>query len=153
LEGLKDPAGALEWMADWRTRPGVRPWMLSALVLSLRACRRDDEALEVGKAALAMAPDHSYALHRLWAACEDAAAGRREAARTAVAEIAPESLNGYYRCLRGMAAALVEGSWEALRSARTGMEGVDQEAPLLYAYRKALRKIARDRRSSGTCPN
>jgi tetratricopeptide (TPR) repeat protein len=153
LESARDAAGTVAWMADWRTRPGVRPWMLSALVVSLRACRKDAEALEAGKAALAMAPDHSYALHRLWVAFEEAVQGRPEAARAAAGEIAPESLNGYYRCLRGMAAALAEGAWEALKAAKTGMEGIEGEAPLLLAYRKALRKIARDRRGTGTCPN
>src|SRR5689334_7205170 len=127
--------------------------MLSALVVSLRACRKDDEALEAGKAALSMAPDHSYALHRLWVAFEEAVQGRPEAARTAAGEIAPESLNGYYRCLRGMAAALAEGSWEDLRTTRIGMEVIEGEAPLLLAYRKALRKLARERRGHGTCPN
>jgi tetratricopeptide (TPR) repeat protein len=153
LESAKDAAGVVAWMADWRTRPGVRPWMLSALVVGLRACRKDVEALEAGKAALAMAPDHSYALHRLWVAFEEAVQGRPEAARAAAGEIAPESLNGYYRCLRGMAAALAEGSWAALKSAKTGMEGIDGEAPLLLAYRSALRKLARDRRGRGTCHN
>jgi hypothetical protein len=153
LEGAKDAAGAVAWMADWRTRPGVRPWMLSALVVSLRACRKDDEALEAGKAALAMAPDHSYALHRLWVAFEEAVQGRPEAARAAAGEIAPESLNGYYRCLRGMAAALAEGSWEALRTAKAGMEGIEGEGPLFLAYRKALRALARKGRSHRTFRN
>jgi hypothetical protein len=52
-----------------------------------------------------------------------------------------------------MAAALVAGSWEALRSARAAMVGIEQEAPLRYAYRKALRKLARDRRRPGTSSN
>jgi cellulose synthase operon protein C len=153
LESAKDPAGAVDWMSDWRTRAGVRPWMLAALAGSLRECRKHEEAFEVGKAALAMAPDHSYSLHRLWVAFEDAVQGRVEAARAALAEIAPESLNGAFRFLRGMAAALVEGSWETLRAARESMEGVDREGPLFQAYRRSLRKLARDRRKRGTCGN
>jgi cellulose synthase operon protein C len=145
LESSGDPEGCIEWMSDWRTRPEVRPWMLSALVVCLRDRQRDEEALEAGKRALAMEPDHSYALHRLWTAFEEAAQGRLEAARAATAEIAPESLNGYYRCLRGLVQALVEGSPEPLGPAVTAVEGFSQEAPLLYAYRKALRKLARDR--------
>src|SRR5690606_34520227 len=38
---------AVDWMADWREREGVQPWMLSNHALALRATGRDAEALEV----------------------------------------------------------------------------------------------------------
>ena len=43
--GLNRPA--VKWLADWRTRPGIQPWMLSNLAASLYRLNRDAEAVEV----------------------------------------------------------------------------------------------------------
>jgi tetratricopeptide (TPR) repeat protein len=143
LESVGRPLKCIEWMADWKTREGVQPWMLSALVVSLRARGRDAEALEAGRGALAMAPDHSYTLHRLWVAFEEALRGDAAAARTAAAEIDPSALNPYYKCVRLLALAAVDASLDHLKSAAAGMPGIRKHAALRRAYRQALGRIAR----------
>jgi tetratricopeptide (TPR) repeat protein len=143
LENAGDAAGCIAWMTDWRTREGVRPWMLSAMVVSLRARRACDEALEAGRGALAMVPDHSYSIHRLWVAFEEAVRGDLDAAKAALREIDGESLNPYYKCVRILVAAVVETSVARLKNAGVLMGTFGPETVILHAYRVALRRIAR----------
>jgi hypothetical protein len=143
LESHGRPAACAEWMADWKTRDGVRPWMLSALVVSLRFRKAFDEALETGRGALRMAPDHSYPLHRLWVAFEEAVRGDLASGRAALEEVSPDSLNSYYQCLRWLLMAVVETSPDRLKSAASSLPSLHQEKALLHAYREALRRIRR----------
>jgi len=135
------------WMSDWESREGVRPWMLSALVVSLRARGYRAEAARVGRGALAMAPDHSYPLHRLWVAFEETLRGDREAARAAAADISADGLNPYYKCLRGLLLAAADAASptapEALQAAVNEMPTFGTEAALLNAYRLTLKRIAK----------
>src|SRR5439155_1008749 len=84
---------------------------------------------------LARLPDRS----RIWG----------EAARSAVSEIAPDSLNSYYKCLRGLLLAVLEAREESsvdrLKAAAKEMPTFWTDAALLNAYRKALGRIARAR--------
>jgi tetratricopeptide (TPR) repeat protein len=141
LESIGRPAACIEWMSDWRTRSGVRPWMLSALVVSFRTRKASDEALEAGRGALGLAPDHSYPLHRLWVAFEQAVRGDAASGRAALEEVSPESLNSYYQCLRWLLLAVVERSAGRLRSASAALPSMGQETALLLAYRQALHHI------------
>jgi tetratricopeptide (TPR) repeat protein len=143
LESVGSPLRCVEWMSDWKTRKGVEPWMLSALVVSLRALERNAEALEVGRGALAMPPDHSYPLHRLWVAFEDAVGGDAGAARAAAAEIDPEALSPYYRSLRHLLLAALDASVDHLKSAAAAMPEYGKHAALRLAHRQALGRIAR----------
>ena len=128
-------------MSDWRKRDDVRPWMLSALVVSYRTRKAADEALEAGRRALQLAPDHSYPLHRLWAAFEEAARGDAAAGRAALDEIAEDSLNSYYQSLRSLLRAVVDALPAALGAALKSTPTLNQEAALLEAYRRALRRV------------
>src|SRR6185503_4888626 len=143
FESLGRPSECIDWMSDWRTRDGVRPWMLSALVVSFRFRKAIDEALEAGRGALRMAPDHSYPLHRLWVAFEEAVRGDAASGRAALEEVSPDSLNSYYRALRWMLAAVVESSGDRLKAAVAAMPSLGREPALLHAYREALRRIRR----------
>jgi tetratricopeptide (TPR) repeat protein len=147
LENLARPEACIEWMSDWRTREGVRPWMLSALVVSFRTLKSADPALEAGRGALRLPPDHSYPLHRLWVAFEEAARGDLASGRAALEEIAADPLNSYYQSLRELLRAMVESSGAGLKSALQAMPTLGQEPALLAAYRQALRRI---RASQGT---
>ncbi|HVE40685.1 MAG TPA: tetratricopeptide repeat protein [Planctomycetota bacterium] len=147
LESLGRYASCVEWMSDWETREGVKPWMLSALVVSHRARGSRAEAARVGRGALAMAPDHSYALHRLWVAFEETLRGDGEAARTAAADLSADGLNSYYKCLRELLTAAADAGTPAaqdhLRAAVKEMPTFHSDAALLNAYRLALKHIAR----------
>lgn len=85
-------ARAAEWLADWNSRKGVKPWMLFNLALAKRRLGDDAGSTEVSRAALAMPPDHTSADHALWVAFEDAAAGRTKAAGARLYAIDREGL-------------------------------------------------------------
>jgi hypothetical protein len=147
LESLRRFAACVEWMSDWEAREGVKPWMLSALVVSHRARGSRAEAARVGRGALAMAPDHSYPLHRLWAAFEETLRGDREAARAAELDLSADGLNSYYKCLRGLLLAAADAGTPAaqdhLWAAVKEMPTYSTDAALLNAYRLALKRVAR----------
>lgn len=133
----------VEWMSDWRTRDGVLPWMLSATVIALRARGTVVEALEVGRRALAMPPDHSYSLHRLWVALDETLGGDAESGRAAVREIDPEALNSYYKCVRNLLRAALDLSVEPLRAAAAALPGYRLEAALVRSWSRVVGRIAR----------
>jgi hypothetical protein len=142
FESMGRAAECVEWMSDWRKRDGVRPWMLSALVVSYRTRKSLDEALEAGRGALGMAPDHSYPLHRLWVSFEDTVRGDAASGRAALEEVSADSLNSYYKCLRRLLQAVVELKPDGLRMASALMPSLDQEPALIHAYRAALQRIS-----------
>jgi tetratricopeptide (TPR) repeat protein len=93
---------AAAWLAGWRARSGLKPWMLLNLVLSLRELGRDGEAAEAGRAAVALAPDHTTPMHEVMLALDAALAGEPGAAGRLGRE--HRTLGAHYRCL----VALVE---------------------------------------------
>jgi hypothetical protein len=142
LESIARAAECIEWMSDWRKREAVRPWMLSALVVSHRTLHSLDEALEAGRGALGMPPDHSYPLHRLWLSFEETVRGDAASGRAALEEVSADSLNSYYKCLRRLLQAVVEVKPDGLRTAAALMPSLDQEPALIHAYRQALQRIS-----------
>lgn len=64
------------WMADWRERKNVEPWMLSNLAHALMALDRSEELAEVVAGALRLPVDHTRASFVAWAARAAAAGGR-----------------------------------------------------------------------------
>ena len=53
------------WLADWNTNPGVAPWMLNNLSLSLIALKRFHDMEAVNRHALAMPHDHTRNNHEI----------------------------------------------------------------------------------------
>ena len=54
---LEDYAAVCEWLGDWQTREGLQPWMLTNLVLALRAGGRCAEANAVSRHAVSLPRD------------------------------------------------------------------------------------------------
>ena len=71
---------AVAWLADWKDRKELEPWMLHPLTRGLFAMGRFDEAYSVSQSAAKMHPDATSADHEVWLALEDALAGRTEQA-------------------------------------------------------------------------
>jgi tetratricopeptide (TPR) repeat protein len=65
LLSIGDVAPAVAWLDGWEGREGVEPWMVLNRIVALTILGRVDEAVEVGSRASALAPDHSYAMHRV----------------------------------------------------------------------------------------
>ncbi len=71
---------ARRWLADWRGREGVKPWMLLNAACALRDQGEDGDAAAISRAALELPADHAHACHELWLAADAALAGRRDEA-------------------------------------------------------------------------
>jgi tetratricopeptide (TPR) repeat protein len=98
---------ARRWLADWRGRDGVKPWMLLNAACALRNQGEDADAAVVSRQALALPPDHAHACHELWLATDAALAGWLEEANQRLARAQPEESDSYYQCLAQLAQALV----------------------------------------------
>ncbi|HJS09501.1 MAG TPA: tetratricopeptide repeat protein, partial [Pirellulales bacterium] len=61
---------AANWMADWRNRDGLEPWMLSNLASGLRELGRDRQAADVSRRAIELPADIATLTHRLWLAAD-----------------------------------------------------------------------------------
>jgi tetratricopeptide (TPR) repeat protein len=143
-----------EWLADWRSRGNLEPWMLANLVLAHWACDDVAAAETTARAALDLPPDHSADLHALLlAACEmatgdPAAAARRlepiEAARLG-------HFQGVLHRLLGHAAPLLTepdggGGWARSSRLRQRLASdwnvVSGNAVCNAIYRRIVRRLA-----------
>ena len=147
----------LRWLADWRDRPGVEPWMLQNAVTALRDAGRDDEAREASQAALALPWDGAVMFHRRWLALEAALAEPFEEASRVVA-IAPAPEQSADAVIVAMArAALAIRSEEVPAELRTGLvrgyleqaAGDDASAAARPFARRLRRRIAELARRRG----
>jgi hypothetical protein len=99
-----NPRTAL-WLADWRNRSDVEPWMLVPLVAALRVMRRDAEAANVSRHALTLEEDGRSGCHAVWLAVDHAAAGDWDEVERLLTRVDPDALDPYYRFLATLAAA------------------------------------------------
>ncbi|MBI5067364.1 MAG: C39 family peptidase [Deltaproteobacteria bacterium] len=152
LSSTRQHRQVVAWMAGWRGREGLRPWMLINLVASLRDLGREEEAREVGRAALGLPEDHCTASHRIYLASDAALASAPD---PLAGVVLPES--GYARQLAELALAVAAGlagddprpAWLAamdhLRRGRFGARTSRRE-PFLRRYRRrAVWAVARRR--------
>jgi cellulose synthase operon protein C len=79
------PVAALSWLSDWKTRTGLRPWMLLNVVTALRTLGRDYDAHQLSTQALSLPSDHTMDEHRMWLAWDAVMAGRTDEAARFVA--------------------------------------------------------------------
>jgi Tfp pilus assembly protein PilF len=106
---LGKPKEAAAWLADWRQRPDVQPYMLVALVGALWEAGRENEAAEVGKYAIELPHDDpAKAVHALWLALYSAMSGDAEAAATWLGPMMPEMFTSpFYAALCTLVRGLV----------------------------------------------
>ena len=86
-----------KWHADWRERQDAEPWMLVNLIESLRAVRRDAEAIEASHHALSLPPAYGQHLHYLWLASDAVCDGDIATAQAHLAEVPPDALDEDYQ--------------------------------------------------------
>jgi len=88
------------WLADWRQRSRVEPWMLDNLLIAYQQTGRDTEAQSLIRDARAL-PRHEGGFTRfdLFSALEDAFDLNPEPGRHVLSIINEESLDWYERCL------------------------------------------------------
>ena len=93
------PIDAIEWMADWRARTKVEPWMADNLVHALRVVGRSAEAAEVSEWVLTRASGPDLALHAAWLAVDAVVAGDDARASELRARV---PIGGYAGLLAGL---------------------------------------------------
>lgn len=146
-----------QWMADWRERAGVEPWMLSNLAHALIALDRRAELAEVVAAALKLPADQTRAKFTAWAAWAAAKEGRHEAAEALLATFDGSVRNEFAllavaqaRAMVDVATAPAEERRARFREARAALlqaanthAGIASIGYVARDHRRTLHEIAR----------
>jgi hypothetical protein len=104
----KSFALAASWLSDWRDRDGVEAWMLRALADALRALDRDEEAIEVCRAAVRLGGlPEVLAEFRGWLALDAAIDGRTAEAAGLLRVVDQVGLPDGVKLVLGLAEAVV----------------------------------------------
>jgi tetratricopeptide (TPR) repeat protein len=96
------------WMADWRQREHLEPWMLLNLVEGLRAVKRDAEAAEASRYALTLPRDHTHDMHCVWLAATAVTEGDIDTARRLISETSQNTLTNAFAFIANVATAVIE---------------------------------------------
>jgi tetratricopeptide (TPR) repeat protein len=97
------------WLAGWKERKGVEPWMLYNLVLALQATGREAEALEAMRHALQLGQtDSTLSFFKLWLAFEELLAGDRSKAEHLLENCRRNDLDEMFRSLLDLAQNMIE---------------------------------------------
>jgi tetratricopeptide (TPR) repeat protein len=151
---------AVEWLAGWRTRQGVEPWMLLNLASALRDLGRDRDAAEASAAALELPTDHTTPLHEVMLALDAAMSGDHGAARAHLSR-AHGDLGSYWGVVLELANAALASATGAerraafaaatahLRAAAALRRDLSNDPYLRRARRAATWRAARHRAGSG----
>lgn len=150
-----------DWLADWKTRKGVQPWMLTNLAISLVLLGRYDEAADVHRNAIKLGTDQTTVQHKIYLAALEAAAGRFDEAKRLIDQTTPEKTNEFPRAVRALVAetlalrddASLGRVWFPSRAAKQRLERALRSfrtvrASNAYFRRTAsrvVRRVARDR--------
>jgi tetratricopeptide (TPR) repeat protein len=118
---LEDYQAVCDWLQDWASRQGARPWMLMNLVFALRSAGRHAEANAVSRHALTLPADHDSDAHRVWLAFDEALAGRAAEGLRGLEGVATDSLDTSHRFIYGLVEVLakVQGGADGRRAVFT----------------------------------
>lgn len=130
---------AVRWLSDWTERQGVTPRMVFSLVLSLWKLRRRSQAVEAGRRALQLAPDHAVPYHRLWLAADAVLSGRADAAREYTEGTVPDRLSPFYQTLYRLIEAAADPATFAEAAGR--MRQIMRDAPREIRRDRLLRRV------------
>ncbi len=105
---LRDWPKAFAWMQHWRDYPEAKPWMLVNVAEAFRAMRKDQEAAEISRHALALPEGPGQEVHRLWLASDGVIAGQYSEASALLEPVDPEELDEDYAFLYTLVRANLE---------------------------------------------
>ncbi|OGV69523.1 MAG: hypothetical protein A3K19_27875 [Lentisphaerae bacterium RIFOXYB12_FULL_65_16] len=134
-----------DWLADWETRPGVKPWMLHNLFCSLVRLGRDAEALRVCRHHVERlgGRDHTTPIAQLWlafgAACGDLPLADVEKCRDGLQE---QQVDPFWRPVLSLYDAVL-----AVRRAGDRLAADHDPSAFEVAWREAFDKLVKDFRS------
>jgi tetratricopeptide (TPR) repeat protein len=134
------------WMADWRQRNDLAPWMLLNLAEGLRAIRRDAEAAEVSRHALTLTSDRDSDSHRVWLAADAICKGNTEEARQLLGQVHVASLTDHFKFLQELTTAVVEMTSASETDQSKVFRAVQTRLhQIAFRYRSIRRGLARRR--------
>ncbi|QDU18171.1 hypothetical protein [Urbifossiella limnaea] len=148
---------AAAWLADYRERDALEPWMLRPLAAAYRALDQDDKALDVCRAAVRLGgPEELLAEFRVWLAVDLALSGQAEDAEGQIARVDLPTLGDGPRLVLtlaeavlmllragpgGKAAAFAEAK-DHLKTAAAACAAKDVPAGAGRAYRRTVARLA-----------
>jgi len=106
LLNLRHSARAARWLADWRARDDVQPWMLVNVAVARRHVGDFAEAAAASEHALTLPRDHTFAYHGAMAAFEAALRGEGARARKILADSSGDAATGHVAFWRSLAEAV-----------------------------------------------
>jgi tetratricopeptide (TPR) repeat protein len=106
LFNMGDVRAAIDWLADWRERPGVESWMLWNLTIALNTEGRDIESHEVGLHALTLPLDDLTQSHLLLCAFHELLGENIAQAISRITKINEPTLRDWDRLLWQIVCAL-----------------------------------------------
>jgi tetratricopeptide (TPR) repeat protein len=133
----------VKWLAAWKTRPGVQPWMLTNLGVALAMLGRYEEAAQVHRSAIALPADQTTPAQKIYLAALEAGAGRFEVAKPLVDQTAEIQLKDFPRAIRTLVAEILSLRDDE-KLARSWFPSLDARIRL----NRALRPFAKLRASS-----
>lgn len=152
LRILGDMKRTVTWLSGWQEREHVEPWMLLNLTIALRTLRRDEEAAEITRQALALPVDGASSGHAVWSALDCALAGDVERAQTLMEGIDPDSLDAVHQVVMWIVETVLLGVTASLGAADEYLErirGLQAGGALQRVFRRyarqAVRTVARRR--------
>jgi hypothetical protein len=162
LTAMHEYKPAARWHADWSERPDATPWMLLNAVEAFRALKRDSEAANASRTALAKSEKDFQPHHHTWLAFDEICEGNIEAAKQHLERAALESFNEHYRFLTTIFKCVVEIAETSqadssqvfqkvkllMKHARFTYHDYGAEPARRRAYRRCLKEIARYRKGS-----
>jgi len=155
---------AAAWLAEYRDRDNVEPWMLRPLTTALRALDQDDRAVEACRAAVRLGgPDDQLADFRAWLALDLALSGQAEESAAQAAKVDAVTAPDGTRLVLALAEAAVmvqragpagkaaafAGAREHLRAAAGACAGKDVPPGAVRAYRRVAARVAADAATLG----
>jgi cellulose synthase operon protein C len=145
----------ITWLADWRSRSDLKPWMLVNLAEAFRAIGSDADARKVHHAALDLDSDSGKKSHLVWFAFDLALTAKIDDARTYLDDLLPsENYSPEYQFLLEITQAILvarskNGSRavkllaikQHLTTAKSAYPAIAEDVPFYRAYRQALESI------------
>lgn len=98
---------ASTWLADWRHRSDLEPWMLLNCALAQRQIGNDFDAYRASRHALTLPEDYSSPLHKIWIALDHLVVGQPATAAPLAADFEETEADAYFSHGRALAKAML----------------------------------------------
>lgn len=116
----------VNWLADWRSRSDLRPWMMWNYALALRHLNREDEAHVASQHIIQRCSDQASDSHRVLVAFDEAVNGATESAAEILRSVAYRTLDEWEGFIYLVTTELVDYQRAADNSFMAGYQCIKQ---------------------------